>query len=79
MGHNTCSQTRQYHWTGSQTVNSYYKHRAHTPINPSGNLNPVTCQDILLGKVHGEKQAFRVKTRRGVSGPKMDLLCEPDM
>ncbi len=23
--------------------------------------------------------ASRVKTRRGVSGPKMDLLCEPDV
>ncbi len=26
-----------------------------------------------------KQKTSRVKTRRGVSGPKMDLVCEPDV
>ncbi len=45
---------------------------------------PLSCQLEFKTECTGkptemENTSSRVKTRRGVSGPKMDLLCEPDV
>ena len=42
-----------------------------TPLSYGGNC--ITNANICL------EIASRVKTRRGVSGPRMDILCEPDV